>query len=197
VSRVGLFGGTFDPPHSGHVAVAGDVADRLRLDRVLWIPAGEPPHKPASGVSPASDRLEMVREAVRADPRFEVSTVEIDRPGPSYMVDTVRALRSALPEAELYLIIGADELQDFGSWRAPDEIVRHVRLAVMDRAGDPAEAHSHVVPKGAEAIFVPVRRVDVSSTEVRADVRAGRDPGDKIPPGVAAVIEREGLYSAA
>jgi nicotinate-nucleotide adenylyltransferase len=147
-------------------------------------------------VSPARVRLEMVREAVRADPRFEVSTVEIERPGPSYAVDTVKALRGAMPDAELFLIIGADEFRDFGTWHRPEEIVRYVRLAVMDRAGESAEDFAPSVPGGREAVFVPVRRIDVSSTGVRAAVRSGRGAGDAIPPEIAAIIEREGLYSA-
>lgn len=163
---------------------------------MLWIPAGEPPHKAGRDVTPATVRLEMVREAVRADARFEVSTVELERPGPSYMVDTVGAFHAALPEAELFLIIGVDEFRAFDTWRRPDEIVRHVRLAVMDRDGESARAAASNVPGAEHAVFVPVRRVDVSSTALRADVLEGRDVVDRVPPGVARIIEREGLYSA-
>jgi len=163
---------------------------------VLWIPAGTPPHKPVQGVSPADVRLEMVHEAVRSDPRFEVSTVELDRDGPSYMVDTVGTLRALHPDAELFLILGADQVRDFPGWRDPEQIVRHVRLAVMDREGESARELVRGVPGGAQAVFAPVRRVDVSSTEIRDGIRAGAPPGDRVPPGVAAIIEREGLYSA-
>jgi len=176
--------------------VARDVADRLGLDRVLWIPAGTPPHKPEATVSPASTRLEMVREAVRSDPRFDVSTIELEREGPSFMVDTVRALRGAFPGAELFLILGADQVRDFAAWRDPEEIVRHVRLAVMDREGESARDLVKGVPGGNEAVFVPVHRVDVSSTAVRERIRAGGAAGDRVPPGVAAIIERERLYSS-
>lgn len=147
-------------------------------------------------MSPAGVRLEMVREAVASDPRFEVSTLELDRPGPSYAVDTVRALRADMPEAELFLIIGADQLRDFNRWRAPEEIVRHVRLAVMDREGESARALADTVPGGQEALFLPVRRVDVSSTSVRAAVREGSTVEGWVPAGVRAIIDREGLYSA-
>lgn len=192
--RIGLFGGTFDPPHSGHVAVATDVADHLDLDRVLWIPAGEPPHKSDAKVSPADVRLEMVREAARADPRFDVSTIETERPGPSYMVDTVRTLREQRPDDELFLIIGADEFRVFDAWRAPGEIVKHVRLAVMDREGRAAQDFADGVTGGANAVFVPVRRVDISSSAVRAAVQQGRAADAWVPAGVAEVLEREGLY---
>ena len=137
----------------------------------------------------------MVREATLSDARFEVSTLEIERPGPSYAVDTVRSLREQFPGAELFLIIGADQFRDFRAWRDPDEILRHVRLAVMDREGESARAMPDTVPEGHEILFVPVRRVDVSSTSVRAAIRDGRDPGAWVLPGVAAIIEREGLYS--
>jgi nicotinate-nucleotide adenylyltransferase len=138
----------------------------------------------------------MVSEAVRSDPRFEVSTVELDRGGPSYMIDTVRALRGVLPDAELFLILGADQVRDFPGWREPEQIVRHVQLAVMDREGESAGELAHGIPGGDRAVFVPVRRVDVSSTEIRDAIRSGAPLGDRVPRGVAAIIEREGLYSA-
>lgn len=193
---MGIFGGTFDPPHVGHVAVATDVADALSLDRVLWIPAGEPPHKPTGSASPGELRLAMVRAAAKADERFTVETIELERPGPSYMIDTVRALRRRLPEAELFLIVGADQLRVFDTWREPEGIVAQVRLVVMDREGESAEAAARDLPAAAEALFVPVRRIDVSSTEVRERVRAGLDVRALVPPGVHEIIERERLYSA-
>jgi nicotinate-nucleotide adenylyltransferase len=172
------------------------VANHLGLDRLLWIPAGDPPHKSGSVVSPAAVRLEMVREAARADGRFEVSTAELDRPGPSYTVDTVRALRADMPEPELFLILGADQFRAFAEWRDPQEIVRHATLAVMDREGESARALRGEIPGGGEAIFVPVSRVDVSSTLVRATVADEGDIGSLVPAGVAAIIERAGLYSS-
>ena len=172
------------------------MADHLGLERVLWIPAGRPPHKAAAAVSPAGVRLQMVREAVGADPRFDVSTVEVDRPGPSWMVDTVKELAETFPGADLFLIIGADEFRDFDSWRDPLEIVRHAHLAVMDRAGDSARDMAPDTPAGDQAVFVPVCRVDVSSTLIRDAVRRGEPVDDLVPPGVAAIIQREGLYSA-
>ncbi len=194
--RIGLFGGTFDPPHVGHVAVATDVADALGLERVLWIPAGEPPHKPARSVSDAHVRLAMARGAAEGDPRFEVDALELDRAGPSYTVDTVRALRSTLPDAELFLILGVDEFKVFDRWRQPERIVEQVRLAVMDREGESAAASASALRGVEETLFVAVRRVDLSSTEVRTRVREGGDIRRMVPDAVRTIIERERLYSA-
>ena len=173
------------------------MADGLELDRVLWIPAGLPPHKSLGALSPAAVRLEMVRAAIVSDPRFEASTLETERPGRSYTVDTVRAVRTRLPDAELFLIMGADQFREFDRWRAPEEILRHAQLAVMDREGESAERLAETVLGGHEALFVPVRRVDISSTAVRGAVRQGRDIGGWVAAGVASIIEREGLYSGA
>jgi nicotinate-nucleotide adenylyltransferase len=177
----------------GHVAVARDVADALDLERVLWIPAGDPPHKRGS-ITPGATRLDMVRAAAAADPRFEVSTVELDRPGPSYTIDTLRELRRTLPDADLFLIVGTDQFASFATWREPAAVAELARLAVMDRSGDRAADVEPGVPLR-DAVFVPVRRVDVSSTDVRARRRAGEDLSDCVPEGVRAIIERERLYS--
>jgi nicotinate-nucleotide adenylyltransferase len=197
--RIGVFGGSFDPPHTGHVRVVQDVADHLSLDRVLWIPARVSPFKDEAHTSPPDARLEMVREAATADPRFEVDARELGRPGPSYTVDTLEALRAEHPDAEIFLILGADQFEHFARWRAPERIVRAARLAVMDRDGASARV---VAPEVADAVpgleagttFVPVRRIDVSSTGVREAVGRGEDPADAVPAGVARVIRARGMY---
>lgn len=195
--RLGVFGGTFDPPHVGHTRVAADVADALGLERVLWIPAGVPPHKPERAVSPAAVRLAMVRAATRSDPRFEASTLECERPGPSYTVDTLEALHDAAPARDLVLILGADQFAGLASWRAPERILELAELAVMDRGGESGRLARPDLRGAERARFVPVRRVDVSSTEVRRRVRSGRDIGGLVPPGVAEIVEREALYVGA
>ena len=179
------------------MAVAKDVADALSLDRLLWIPAGDPPHKQDLAITPAATRLEMVRAAAAADLRFEVSTLELDRSGPSFTVDTVRAVRGAHPDAELFLIVGADQLEALDTWREPEEIARHARFAVMDRDGASAAKAARAHPAAADAVVVPVRRIDVSSTQVRERVRNGLDVSDLVPAGVRTIVGRERLYSAA
>jgi len=192
--RLGLFGGTFDPPHNGHVAVAKDVADALNLNRLLWIPAGEPPHKAQQDVTPASLRLEMVLAATAEDARFEVSDVETAREGPSYTVDTLGEVRRKFPHATLYFIVGADEYDALATWRAPEQVLELARLAVMDRGGARAADNMPDVAGADAAEFVAVERIDISSTRVRAHIAAGLDAADLVPPGVATIIERAGLY---
>jgi nicotinate-nucleotide adenylyltransferase len=192
--RIGIFGGTFDPPHVGHVTVARDVADALALDRVLWIPARVSPHKLRRTVSTPPVRLAMVRAAAAEDPRFRVSELELERSGPSYTVDTLRELRARWPEAELFLILGADQLRAFASWRAPGEILRLATPVLMDRDGEDAAALAPDLPGMERAVHVPVTRVDVSATRVREAVAAGEDVSGMVPAGVRAVIEGEGLY---
>lgn len=189
---VGIFGGTFDPPHLGHSAVASDVADALDLDEVLWIPAGEPPHKTGE-LTPSDTRLRMVRAAVAADDRFGVSEVEVRREGPSYTADTLRTLRDGpLAGARIYLIMGIDQYRDFPRWHRPDAIRRMATLAVMDRGGEGVDEERADEDPG--LVRVPVRRVDVSSTKVREMVGGGEDVSTLVAPEVARIIEAEGLY---
>jgi nicotinate-nucleotide adenylyltransferase len=206
VERIGLFGGTFDPPHAGHAAVAADVANALGLDRVLWIPAGEPPQKGPHQPSPSRLRMEMVREAVRADPRFEASAIELERPGASFTVDTVRELRARYADAELFVIVGVDQYRALDTWRDPRGILEHARFVVMDRAGATAdELHPRVlegIVRGPLVagplplvVFVPVRRIDLSSSAVRKRARSGESLTGLVDPGVETVVAREGLYA--
>jgi nicotinate-nucleotide adenylyltransferase len=185
--RLGVYGGAFDPPHLGHLVAAADACDALGLHHLLWIPSAVHPLK---AVRTAADvRLEMVRAAIAGDPRFAADDLELRRTGPSYTVDTLRALRARLPDAELFFLTGADNLADLPRWREPDEIVRLATLAVVSRAGD-------VLPPDAPypAVAVTVTRVDVSSTEIRRRVAAGLSIRYLVPEAVRAVVEREGLY---
>lgn len=187
--RIGVFGGTFDPPHLGHLVAAADAAEALGLGRVLWVPAAVHPLKLGSVQAPPALRLEMTRAAVRGDPRFEVDPLELERSGPSFTVDTLRELQARNPGAELYFLTGADNLRDLPRWKEPGEVARLARLVVVSRQGEG-------VPPGLPypAVAVPVTRVDVSSTEVRRRVRAGESIRYLVPEAVRAVIEREGLY---
>lgn len=186
--RIGIFGGTFDPPHLGHLIAAGDAHALLDLEHVVWVPAAEPPHKPVGAQTPPDLRAAMVRTTVADDDRFRVDDVELHRSGPSYTVDTLRDLGARWPGAELVLLLGADALRDLPGWRAPEEIARLARLAVLARGGD--EVSDSVFP----ALSVPVTRVDLSATEIRRRVRLGVSIRNLVTDGVRGIINRERLY---
>lgn len=188
--RLGVFGGTFDPPHIGHVIVAQDAWQALGLDLVLFVPARLPPHKRDRALAPAELRRAMVQAAVAGDPRFELDETELRRSGPSYTVDTLRELRERHPESALFLLLGADQVQQFHTWRAPEEIVRLATLVVLSRGGAEDIAPALDVPYR----VVPVTRIDLSATEIRRRVAAGAPIRYLVPPGVEAIIRREGLY---
>ena len=192
--RIGLFGGTFDPPHRGHIAVAADVADALDLDQVLWIPAGQPPHKPSVSTAPLVLRLEMTDAVIGVDSRFKLSRIEAERMGPSYTVETANALKDGCPEAKLFLIIGTDQFRQLHLWKDPERLLSLVELAVMDRGGQPGAEHVPNVPGAENAHFVPVRKIDISSTDVRVAVNDGQNVSTLIPAAVEEIILREGLY---
>jgi nicotinate-nucleotide adenylyltransferase len=187
--RLGVFGGTFDPPHLGHLIVAIDALERLELDRVLLVPAADPPHKPSGAFATAGQRLARTRAAVAGDPRFEVDDLEIRRGGVSFTVDTLRSLRDRQPDAELYLLIGYDQFRSFATWREPAEIARLARLAVLARSGETVAGSSAYGELG-----VPVTRIDISSTEIRRRVAAGLSIRYFVPGPVRSIIEEDGLY---
>jgi nicotinate-nucleotide adenylyltransferase len=193
VARTGVFGGSFDPPHFGHLIVAQDAAEHLQLDRVLMVPAAQPPHKVGCDLAPTESRVNMLEAAVAGHSRFEVSRIEVERGGLSYTVDTLRALRDQRPEDELVLLIGADQLRALSSWRSPLEMADLARIVVMARAGmDPSEAGASA---GVPFETVSVTRVDISSTEIRRRIAAGRSVRYWVPEGVRNIIEAELLYT--
>lgn len=190
--RVALFGGTFDPPHLGHLVVAQDVVEALDLDGLVFVPAGVPPHKRDERFSPGRLRLEMLRASVAGDPRLSASDMELRREGPSFTVDTLRALRAERPDAALHFVLGVDQFAELHTWKEPEAVARLARLVVITREGDEPES----VDPGVEVDydFVPVTRVDVSSTEVRRRVREGRPVRYLVPEPVRRIIDSEGLY---
>lgn len=191
---LGVFGGTFDPPHVGHVSVARGLLESEAFDELLWIPARVPPHKPDRVVTAAGIRLEMVRAATDGIEGLLVSDVELRREGPSYTVDTLRALRIAHPEAEPVLILGTDQFAELSTWKEPEALAGLARLCVLPREGtDPSEVDPGVEVEWSRAC---VPRVDVSSSDIRRRVREGRPYRDLVPDGVARIIDREGLYRA-
>ena len=186
--RLGVFGGTFDPPHIGHLIVAQDARRALGLDRVVFVPASIPPHKRTDSITPPGTRLAMVRAAIAGDTGFEVDDLELRREGPSWTVETLRSLRSRLPDAELILLIGSDQYAEFESWREPGEIRRLARLAVLTREGGADQPD--------DVDTVAVTRIDVSSTGIRARAAAGEPIRYLVPNAVEALIRLHGLYGA-
>lgn len=190
--RFGVFGGTFDPPHVGHVSIARELQDSGTLDEILWIPVRLPPHKPLGSPTSPELRLEMVRAAIDGCVLQGVSDVEISRKGPSYTVDTLRALRSERPEATPVLIMGADQFVELAGWHEAAEVVRLAEVCVLPRGGvDITSALPRLDVVWSAADVPPV---DVSSSEVRKRVREGRPYRHLVPAGVAEIIERESLY---
>lgn len=187
--RLGVFGGTFDPVHHAHLIVAAEAFEALNLDLLLFVPAAEPPHKRGSVVASAEQRMRMLSTAIEGDPRFRVDDLELRRPGPSYTVDTLQALREREPEAEIFFLLGVDQFRDFGKWREPDRIVRLARLAVLARGGETVDVDG---PYPATA--VAVSRIDISGTEIRKRTSEGRSVRYYVPEGVREIIERERIY---
>jgi nicotinate-nucleotide adenylyltransferase len=187
--RLGVFGGTFDPPHLGHLVAASDAADALGLTTLLWVPSAHHPFKGGAVRASPALRLEMVRAAIAGDARFRAEPLELERRGPSYTVDTLRELRARHPGAELFFVTGADNLRDLPKWREPEELVRLATLVVVARQGEGLPEAANLPARA-----VHMARVDVSATEVRRRVAAGRTIKYLVPEAVRAIIEREGLY---
>jgi nicotinate-nucleotide adenylyltransferase len=187
--KIGIFGGTFDPPHIGHLIVAQDAWLALGLDQVLFVPAAGPPHKRGRVATEPAVRLALVRAAIVGDPRFGVSDVELRRGGTSYTIDTLRDIGMEYPDSELYLLIGTDQLAEFETWREPAEIRRLARVVEVTR-GDV------VAGEARKWAYLTVRatRIDVSATEIRRRLAAGEPIRYLVPAAVAELIEREGLY---
>lgn len=199
--KIGLFGGTFDPPHLGHLILAGDAVEALGLDRLYWIPARQSPFKTTQGVSPAEARLAMVEAAVEGTPGFRVWPGELHRPAPSYTVDTVLEFRSTFPGSQLYLLMGTDQWAQFSRWRRAEDIARMVEIVVLDRelpSGDDGPSGAEETAWGAPDAFpchhLRARRIEVSSTEIRDRVRTGRSIRYLVTPEVEAVVDRLQLY---
>jgi nicotinate-nucleotide adenylyltransferase len=190
-SRVGLFGGTFDPVHNAHVALAHAALEELRLDNVRWIPAGQPWQK-ARTITDAASREAMVRLATAGEPRFTVERLEIERQGPSYTVDTVKALNAAEPDTQWFLIIGQDQYAGLHTWRGWQDLVGMVVLAVANRPGDLRPVHRDVVRQRHRSVPLPM--LDISASDIRRRVMAHEDISALVPQAVAQYIESNGLY---
>jgi nicotinate-nucleotide adenylyltransferase len=196
--RLGLLGGTFDPPHYGHLLAAQEAACRLNLARVLFLPARQNPLKRGELVSAAEDRCQMVSLAVADNPLFELSRADLDRPSPSYTVDLLRALRGEWPLAELFFLVGADILPELPRWHAPSQLLELATLVAINRPGSPAPALGALqaaLPVAAErVVLLQVPGTAISATELRARVRSGQPIRYLLPPAVEAYIFEHGLY---
>lgn len=197
MSVVGILGGTFDPPHFGHLATAEEVRFRLGLDEMLFIPAGSPPHKAQVPVTAVEHRLRMLQLAVADNPAFKIDLVEIERSGPSYTVDTLEELRKKVPNGDLVFVLGSDEFALLSTWHQPQLLPRLARLAVMVRSGvliDTAKVEEEVPGLNGRYELVPVPNLAISSSALRARVRAGLPIRYLLPDAVREYIERSGLY---
>jgi len=194
--RIAIFGGSFDPPHVGHLLAAGDACDRLPLDRVLFVPAATQPLKAGRAFATAEQRLVMVRLLAANDPRFEVSAVEVERGGLSFTVDTLSHFARLYPADERFLLLGADVLHSFGQWKEPQRIVQLARPVLLERqrTGDERPRALPAELAGDSVMRLPTRRIDVSSTEIRERVRLGKPVRGFVTDDVAAFIARDGLY---
>lgn len=191
--RIGVMGGTFDPIHHGHLVAASEVAHIFALDEVIFVPTGEPYQKHSREVSPAEDRYLMTVIATASNPRFNVSRVDIDRPGPTYTIDTLRDLHAkAGPQAELYFITGADALANILTWHDVDELFRLAHFVGCTRPGHRLSEAG--VPDG-QVSLVEVPALAISSTECRARVEAEEPVWYLVPDGVVQYIAKRGLYA--
>jgi len=195
--RCGIFGGTFDPPHLGHLALALAAQQQLNLNRVLWVPTADPPHKLGQPLSPVQDRLDMVLAAIQGQLGFEISRVDIDRPGPHWSADTVWLLKRAQPNVEWVFLMGGDSLRDLPHWGRPQELLANASLGVLlrpDAEVDLASLELALPGLAARVAFVSAPRQAMSSHEIRQRVADGRPIDGLVSPAVAAIIQARGLY---
>jgi nicotinate-nucleotide adenylyltransferase len=198
--RLGIFGGTFDPIHLGHLRLAEEAREHLALDRVLFVPNRVSPFKSGRTITAPAARLEMARRAVADNPAFVVSAVEVERSdGPSYTIDTVRALRAEHgPQTEMHLLTGTDAVRDLPGWREPDALLSLVQIAAAARPGvDKSAVLASLSPAWAARIaFIPMTALDISASDLRARVAAGRSITYLVPRAVETFIREHGLYAA-
>lgn len=196
--RIGVFGGTFDPPHIGHLILAAEAIAQLGLDKILWTLTADPPHKQEQSLSPVSDRLEMVQSAIQGNPVFEVSRVEIDRPGPHYALDTIKILQQHHPDAELIYLIGADSLRDIPNWHKPQELIDQVAgFGVMRRPDiefDLASLETLFPDLRAKLTIIDTPLIQISSSQIRKRAAAGQTYRYFVPHEVYQFIEKKQLY---
>jgi nicotinate-nucleotide adenylyltransferase len=196
-ARIGLMGGTFDPIHVGHLAIADDVREALLLERILFVPAGTPPHKPAGEVTDVAHRVAMVEAAIADNASFELSRIEVDRAGPSYTVETVEALAATF---DVTVILSAETFHELPGWYEPDRLFAAANVAVVPREGyaapDPAWLARTFPGREDRVRYVEAPHLGVSSTGIRARIAAGRTIRYLVPAAVASYVDAHGLYQS-
>lgn len=196
--RIGLFGGTFDPPHIGHLVLAAEAVSQFKLDKLLWVLTPDPPNKLGKPITPLTHRLPMLQGMIAHNPAFELSRIEIDRPGPHYTIDTVRLLAKQEGDAEIYLLIGGDSLWDLPNWRLCADLVAEVsKIGVMRRPGDftdLAPLEEKLPGVTAKVHFIEALLQNVSSREIRRRITTGEMYRYYLAPEVYEYIESNHLY---
>lgn len=197
--RIGIFGGTFDPPHLGHLILAGEACDQLRLDQILWVLTSDPPHKQEQVIYPVEQRFELLKATVESNPNFRISMVEMEKPSPHYAVDTIRLLAKQYLGAELFYIMGGDSLHDLPTWHEPGELIREsTGLGVMRRPDDEIdflslEAKLPGITKKINFIEAPL--LQISSRQIRKRIAERRHFRYYLPLSVYDLIQRHHFYS--
>ncbi len=195
---LGIFGGTFDPPHVGHLILAESACDALNLSQVLFVPAADPPHKHNLAITPIQHRLAMLQIAIADNPRFAISDVDLARPGPHYTADTLRILHEQHANAALYFLLGGDSLHDLPTWREPDKIIAQAKLAVVRRPGaalDLAKLEGQLPGIADCIVFVDAPIVGISATTLRERMRRGHSIRYQVPEAVERYIATNQLYT--
>ena len=193
--RLGIYGGTFDPVHHGHLLLARDALEQLRLDAVLFVPCVRSPFKGRKPRATDAQRVAMLRLALKHEPRFWLTRCELDRPAPSYAYDTALEIREAVPLAELFWLIGADQLADLDKWHRPGDLRRLVTFVLLPRTETAAPLpHAATGAPGTVLSLPQPRQVDISATEIRHRVKSRLPIDHLVPAPIAAYIKRHGLY---
>lgn len=189
--RLGVFGGAFDPVHTGHLVLASECRQQLALDAVWLVPSGSPPHKDPGGLADAGTRVEMLELATAGDPELVVSRIEIDRDGVSYTVDTLETIAASDPGCELFLLLGADSVADLANWYQPERICELARVVAVNRGG----TTSKTAVTGCRVEEVTMPAIDVSSRDIRHRIRQGRSIRHLVPRAVEAYLAEHAVYN--